>query len=259
MNKLDKQLPVVMTIAGSDSGGGAGIQADLKTVTAMGCFGTTAITCITAQNPAKVAGVESISPEMVALQIKTVSEAFSVSAVKTGMLYSTEIIRVVVSALEECNLHNIVVDPVMIATSGAKLLKDDAVEAMLSELIPRASVITPNLPEAEVLIGHSIDSIETARITVLEISEKYGVDTIITGGHFFEKINDSNTEVVDVLCADGQVELLKGAFIAGAQTHGTGCTFSAALAAGLAIGKSLPEAAKQAKSYVVQMLKERVA
>jgi len=253
----DSSLPVVLTIAGSDSGGGAGIQADLKTITALGCFGTSAITCITAQNPSKVAGVESISPEMVALQIKTVSEAFPIAATKTGMLYSAEIIREVVTALDECNTGNIVVDPVMVATSGAKLLKDDAVKAMLSELVPRASVITPNLPEAEVLLGHDIGDLEAAKLSALEMSAKYGVDCVLTGGHLGNDTT-SSAEIVDLLCCAGDVSLLSGPRIARVQTHGTGCTFSAALAAGLAMGEALPEAVKRAKRFVAEMLDSQV-
>jgi len=179
-------LPAVLTIAGSDSGGGAGLQADLKVFQALGCFGTTAITCITAQNPDEVRGVEAVSAAMVSEQVRTVCDGFPIAAAKTGMLYSAEIIEAVAGIVEKCGIKNLVVDPVMISTSEVRLLKVDAVEALQNLLIPKARVITPNLPEAEVLVGHSIESLEDLKLAAGEIGEKFGVACALKGGHLGE-------------------------------------------------------------------------
>lgn len=242
-------IPTVLTIAGSDSGGGAGIQADLKTFTALGVFGTTAITCITAQNPDEVRGVLSIDPAMVALQIKTVCEGFPVAAVKTGMLYASAIIETVVRSVLENRISTLVVDPVMVATSGARLLAEDAVEAMCSHLFPLATVITPNVPELEVLCGCRIVSIDDLRSAAMEAGKKYNVACAAKGGHL------EGAEVVDVLYADGDTTVFSSERIHVRETHGTGCTFSAALTAGLAKGKSLKDSVEVARNFVGCALK----
>lgn len=248
----DAVMPVVMTIAGSDSGGGAGIQADLKTFHALGVFGTSAITCVTAQNPDAVTGIESIAPGMVLLQVDAICDGFPVSATKTGMLYSREIIEAVSDAVSRRSLPNLVVDPVMVATSKAKLLKDDAIEAVLANLIPLAKVVTPNLPEAEVISGEQIGSIEQLKNAARKISGEYGVACVLKGGHL-----DSD-ESIDVLCCDEEIHEWSSPWIDAEETHGTGCTFAAAVTSYLALGESLPVAVERAKAFVSDALSNTV-
>ena len=244
--------PVVMTIAGSDSGGGAGIQADLRAFSALGTSGTSAITCITAQNPSEVRGVLPVEPDIVALQIETVCDGFSVAAAKTGMLYSADIIRAVVSAVDKCGLTTLVVDPVMVATSGAKLLRDDAVAALRADLIPRAKIITPNLPEAEILWGHSIGSDGDIERAAREIASEFGTACVLKGGHI--AMNAGAGTILDVLCLHGEILRFEGPRADTTETHGTGCMFSAALTASLAKGQSVPDAVAAAKDYVRSVL-----
>ena len=242
------RLPVVLTIAGSDSGGGAGIQADLKTFSALGVFGASAITCLTAQNPDKVIGIEAVKPAFVALQIRAVCEGFPVAVVKTGMLYSAGIIRAVADAVQRRRIRRLVVDPVMIATSGARLLRPDAVRVLKRELLPLAAVVTPNLPEAEVLCGHAIRTRQELGPAAREIAERYGCACALKGGHMAGGV------VVDVLWADGVLHEFELPRVRIRETHGTGCTFSAALAAHLALGCALPRAVQRAKAYVQSAL-----
>lgn len=249
MNKR-KSIPVALTIAGSDSGGGAGIQTDLKTFAVSSVFGTSAITCVTAQNPDGVSGVEAVSAEMVKLQIKAVAEGFPVVASKTGMLYSGEIVLAVAEMVREHDLGALVVDPVMIATSGSKLLHDDAVDALCSDLIPLADVVTPNLPEAEVLCGHEIITKDDLIAAAKEIGKKFGVACIAKGGH----LDIGSDEVFDVLYVAGEVIVVSSPLIDVNETHGTGCTFAAAVTANLALGKNLPAAFRNAKSFVADAL-----
>lgn len=242
-------LPVVLTIAGSDSGGGAGIQADLKTLTALGTFGTSAITCITAQNPDAVTGIDAVSTRLVARQIEAVTAGFPVAAVKTGMLYSAAIIAVVARELKRLPGIPVVVDPVMIATSGARLLRADAQAALCRRLLPLATVVTPNLQEAEILADHPIRTLDELIHAAVTIAGRYGIACAAKGGHL------PGRRVVDVLAAaDGHVDLLELPRIKVGQTHGTGCTFSAALAAGLARGLGLKDATAEAKAYVAGAL-----
>ena len=243
-----QELSVALTIAGSDSGGGAGIQADLKTFRALDVFGASAVTCLTAQNPDGVEAVEATAPDMVAAQIRAVCEGFPVGAAKTGMLFSSEIILAVCGALRSAAVARLVVDPVMVATSGAKLLRDGAVAALCSHLIPLATVMTPNASEAEILWGHSIGTIEDLRRAASELSERFGTACVAKGGHV------RSDRVVDVLCADGEETVMRGPRIEAAETHGTGCTFSAAMAALLAKGASLADAAAGAKQFVSDAL-----
>jgi len=256
---VNAETPAVLTIAGSDSGGGAGIQADLKTFHSLGTFGASAITCITAQNPDEVAGIMPVDPDMVALQVRTVCKAFPVAAAKTGMLYSSDIIRAVASVLRECNIPAIVVDPVMVATSGARLLQEDAIEALQSDLLPLATVITPNLPETEILAGRSIANVDQLKEAAAKVASRFGTACLAKGGHLAE-VGDRESEVgpriaMDVLCCDGEIELLEAQRLEAAETHGTGCTLSAALAAYLARGEDLAEAATLAKDFVSEALR----
>jgi len=248
MEKHTRAQPVVMTIAGSDSGGGAGIQADLKTFSALKVFGTSAITCITAQNPARVDGIAAIAPDMVTRQIQSICEAFPVSAAKTGMLYSADIIHAVAEADISQGIPILVVDPVMVAASGARLLQADAIDALCNHLLPQARVITPNLHEAEILIGHSISSVDELRKAAAEIGGRFDVACIAKGG------NLGGAEVVDVLYDEGEETILKGPRIPARESHGAGCAFSAALTAHLAKGMLLTDAAERAKRYVSDTL-----
>jgi hydroxymethylpyrimidine/phosphomethylpyrimidine kinase len=243
------QIPVTLTIAGSDSGGGAGIQADLKTFMALGVFGTSAITCITAQNPDAVTGIEAVSTRLIARQIKAVTDGFPVAAAKTGMLFSTDIIRTVVRALNQAPRFPLVVDPVMIATSGARLLRDDAMAALCRDLLPMATVLTPNLHEAEILAACRIRKLDDLKKAALLISKRFGTACVAKGGHL------DGREVVDVLCVDGEVSLFTAPRLRVRETHGTGCTFSAALTAALAHGTDLHESVAVAKCFVTRALR----
>ena len=243
------QLPVALTIAGSDSGGGAGIQADLKTFAALGVHGTSAITCITAQNPKGVYGIQACSAEIVRRQIKAVFDELRPAAVKTGMLYSAPIIRVVVESLRRHRGVPLVVDPVMVSTSGARLLKPAAVRALCAELLPLAAVVTPNLDEAEILVGEKLRTVEDLRTAGRELHRRFGCAALVKGGHL-----RGLREAVDIFY-DGRQELLLSApFVRGVSTHGTGCTYSAAIAGYLAQGCSLPQAVERAKEYITQAI-----
>jgi len=241
-----------MTIAGSDSGGGAGIQADLKTFTALGVFGTSAITCLTAQNPAGVRGIQAAPPRMVALQMETVASYFRLAAAKTGMLYSAAIIEAVARSLRKLRIPWIVVDPVMIATSGARLLRRNAEQALRERLLPLARVITPNVPEAEVLLGRRIDDAAEAEAAAGQLARRFRTACVLKGGHLAGSI------VTDLLYAGEHLYRFRAARLKGA-THGTGCMFSAALCALLARGKALPEAVRGAQSYVHSVLENSQA
>ncbi|MFC1462189.1 bifunctional hydroxymethylpyrimidine kinase/phosphomethylpyrimidine kinase [Verrucomicrobiota bacterium] len=243
--------PATLTIAGSDSGGGAGVQADLRAFSSLGVSGTCAITCITAQNPSEVRGVLPVDPDMVRLQIETICDGFAVVAAKTGMLYSGAIIQEVARVVAERELPSLVVDPVMVATSGAKLLEDDAISTLCAELIPMATVLTPNLPEAEILCGHGIGSSAGIEDAAREIADKFGVACVLKGGHLAnqEGMTQGDT-ILDVLCVDGEIRRFEGPRVNATETHGTGCMFSAALAASLAKGESVSGAVAAAKEYV---------
>lgn len=256
-------VPACLTIAGSDSGGGAGLQADLKTFFALGVFGTSAVTCLTAQNPDRVDGVFPVEPDFVTAQIGTVCDGFPIAAAKTGMLYSAPIIAAVAAAAGAGRIPQLVVDPVMVATSGARLLREDAVQALCRELIPRATIVTPNLPEAEILWGREIASLDDLKAAAQGIAERFGTACVAKGGHFGEKragfgfrVSGENgeAEVVDVLCAGAETQVFAAPRVDAAETHGTGCTFSAALCALLARGEPLPAAVRGAQSFVARAL-----
>jgi len=244
-----KAIPTAMTIAGSDSGGGAGIQADLKAFTSLGVHGTSAITCVTAQNPCGVRGIQACKPEIVLGQIEAVFEELPPAAVKTGMLFSTGIIRVVGGFFQRGRRPPLIVDPVMVATSGARLLKPSAVKVLQKELLPLAALATPNVDEAEILIGKTINSVEDLRAAAKEIHARHGCAVLTKGGHL-----TGLKEAVDIFF-DGKNELMLTApFIKGISTHGTGCTYSAAIAGYLALGYGLPKAVAKAKDYITQAI-----
>lgn len=252
--KPAKLLPCALTIAGSDSGGGAGIQADLKTFASLGVHGACAVTCITAQNPKGVRGIQSCKPAIVAAQIEAVVQELRPAAVKTGMLYSAEIIRTVVETLTPFRVTNLVVDPVMIATSGAQLLKPSAVRLLKSELLPKAVLMTPNLQEAEVLSGKRITIPEDLRHVARHLHASFGCAVLVKGGHL-----RGIREALDVFY-DGSTELLlRAPFIRGISTHGTGCTYSAAITACLATGMPLAKAVTKSKEYITQAIAQSCA
>jgi len=244
---MKKKLPVALTIAGSDSGGGAGIQADLKTFAAIGVHGTSAITCLTAQNPKGVLGIQPATSDMVRKQIEAVLAELPPAAIKTGMLFSADLVDVV------AELKNLIVDPVMIATSGAKLIDDAAITAIKKRLLPRARLVTPNLHEAEVLIGTQIDSEDELRSAARRIHEIFGCAVLAKGGHL-----KGVREAIDFFY-DGRTELMLTApLIRGVSLHGTGCTYSAAITAFVAKGKPLPEAVKAAKEFITHAIAKSV-
>jgi hydroxymethylpyrimidine/phosphomethylpyrimidine kinase len=239
-------IPVALTIAGSDSGGGAGIQADLKTFAALGVHGTSAITCITAQNPARVAGIHACPASIVREQIEAVFDELPPRAVKTGMLFSEEIIRTVARSLK-ARIKGIplVVDPVMISTSGKVLLKNSAIKILQSELLPLATLVTPNLDEAARLTGSPVHTVEEMRAAARAIRNEFGCASLVKGGHL-----SGVADAVDIFF-DGETELLLSApFVKNIRTHGTGCTYSAAITAFLALGQSLPTAVSNAKRHI---------
>lgn len=238
------QIPVALTIAGSDSGGGAGIQADLKTFSALDVFGTSAVTCITAQNPDEVRSIAAIAPEMVVAQITAVCDSFPVKVAKTGMLYSPEIIRAVAEEDIREGIPVLVVDPVMIATSGARLLQGEAIDALCEDLLPNARVVTPNLHEAEILVGRSISCVEELREAARVIAADFDLACVVKGGQL------AGDEVVDVLVDGSEEHIYRAERIHAEQTHGAGCAFSAALAAYLARGELIADAVGAAKTYV---------
>ncbi len=237
--------PIALTIAGSDSGGGAGLQADLQTFGTLGVHGTTAVTCLTAQNPRGVTGVRAATPEFVRRQIETVLAELHPAACKTGMLYSTGIIRAVAGCLRSVRRIPLIVDPVMVATSGAVLLKPGAIRALCDELLPLAELITPNLDEAELLLSRRIRDEEELRQAARELVRRFGCAALVKGGHL-----RGARDAVDIF-NDGRTELLLAApFVRSVSTHGTGCTYSAAIAAGRARGESLPKAVERAKNFI---------
>lgn len=243
------QLPVALTIAGSDSGGGAGIQADLKTFAALRVYGTSAITCITAQNPKGVYGIQACDVGIVRRQIEAVFEELRPMAVKTGMLYSAPIIRVVADYFRRHQGVPLVVDPVMVSTSGAQLLKPVAVKALCGRLLPLATLITPNLDEAEILVGEKLTSVPDLRAAARVLHGRFGSAALVKGGHL-----RGLKEAVDIFYDGRQELLLRAPFIRGVSTHGTGCTYSAAIAGYLARGCALPMAVERAKEYITQAI-----
>ena len=237
-------MRTALTIAGSDSGGGAGIQADLKTFAAHGVYGTSAITAITAQNTLGVTSWQALPADLVTAQIEAIAGDIGADAVKTGMLANAAIVEAVAAAIESLQLPLVVVDPVMIAKGGDRLLEEEAVAALLAELLPRAHVVTPNVPEAEVLAGMSIESLEDMREAGRRILARGPRVVLIKGGHL------GGAESIDVACTAGESFEIRGPRIDTRHTHGTGCTLSSAIAANLARGLSDRESIERAREYL---------
>ena len=236
-------MKTALTIAGSDSGGGAGIQADIKTMTMNGVFATCAITALTAQNTLGVTGIMDVSAEFLAKELDAVFTDIPPDAVKIGMVSATSIIETIAEKLIEYKAKNIVLDPVMVATSGAKLISDDAIYALTEKLIPLATLITPNIPDGEVLADMKITSVEDMLSASKIISEKYSCAVLCKGGH---SLNDSN----DLLYSAGNYKWFNGKRIDNPNTHGTGCTLSSAIASNLAKGYDLETSIQRAKDYI---------
>ena len=249
-----KKLPVALTIAGSDSGGGAGIQADLKTFAALGVHGASAIACLTAQNPKRVLGIEVCPPKILRQQIEAVFEEMPPRAVKTGMLFSAENISAVAKFFGARTARPripLIVDPILISTSGAKLLEPAAIKTLREKLLPLATLVTPNLSEAEILSGQKISSIEEMRAAAKKIHSQFGCAVLAKGGHL-----RGVSEAADIFF-DGKTELLLTApFVKGIRTHGTGCVYSAAICAALALGHNLPRAVQIGKEFVTRAISE---
>jgi hydroxymethylpyrimidine/phosphomethylpyrimidine kinase len=242
-----RRRPVVLSIAGSDNSAGAGAQADLKTLSYLGCYGVTAITCVVAEVPGKVSAIQTVRPDIVGEQIALSFSAFPVSSAKTGMLYSSAIIKIVARELS-AKRTKLVVDPVMVASSGDSLLQKSAIIAYRKELFPLATVITPNLHELRILAEADIRGLDEVKDAGKYLAETYGCAFLLKGGHLPGKL------AVDVLVTPNSVDEFVAPFIAGVKTHGTGCTYSAAIAAGLARNRSLRDAVAAAKDYVTKSI-----
>jgi hydroxymethylpyrimidine/phosphomethylpyrimidine kinase len=250
------QIPVALTIAGSDCSGGAGVQADLKTFSALGVYGLTAVTCVVAEIPGKVARIEPVPAKTVRKQIDLLCANFPVGAIKTGLLCSAEIVTTVARSMVELsdkaeNRIALVVDPVMIATSGTALLRSDAIKLYENELFPLATLITPNLLEAGKLLRRTITDFAGMRKAGKDLEKRYGVSVLLKGGHL------GSDHAVDLLFSDDNVIDFQEPFIRDVSTHGTGCTFSAAITAGLAAGLRMEDAIARAKKFVTVAIAER--
>jgi hydroxymethylpyrimidine/phosphomethylpyrimidine kinase len=242
-------VPVALSVAGSDSSAGAGIQADLKTFSALGVYGLTAVTCIVAEIPGKVSRIEPASTRIVRQQIEVLAKAFPIAAIKTGLLCSGEIVSAVARAIRDIDKMfapriPLVIDPVFVATSGDPLLKPAAIEAYQKELFALASLITPNLAEAEQLLGTRIKDRKSMHRAGKKLEKRFGTAILLKGGHL------AGDRAVDLLFANGKVVEFSAPFVRGVATHGTGCTYSAAITAGLAKDLSLEDAVRQAKKFV---------
>ena len=237
------KMRTALTIAGSDCSGGAGIQADIKAMTMNGVYAMSAITALTAQNTTGVRAIQESTPEFLQEQIDAIFEDIYPDAVKIGMVASSELICVIADRLKNYKANNIVVDPVMVATSGSALMKTDAVQTLIEELLPLATVVTPNIPEAEILSGLSISTKEEMEQAGKLIGDTYKCSVLLKGGH---SINDAN----DLLCANGELIWFEGKRIDNPNTHGTGCTLSSAIASNLAKGFTLAESVQRAKDYI---------
>ena len=240
-------MKTALTIAGSDCSGGAGIQADLKTMTMNGVYAMSAITALTAQNTTGVRAIEESSPEFLAQQLDAVFEDIFPDAVKIGMVSSSELIRVIADRLKYHRAKNVVVDPVMVATSGSSLIKTDAVETLIEELLPLAVLVTPNIPESEVLSGMEVRDRDGMVAAAEKIGTAYGCAVLVKGGH---SVSDAD----DLLYSSGRMQWFEGKRIDNPNTHGTGCTLSSAIAANLAKGFELSESVRRAKAYISDAL-----
>ena len=240
---IEMKMKTALTIAGSDCSGGAGIQADIKTMTMNGVYAMSAITALTAQNTTGVRKIQESTPEFLEQQIDAVFEDIFPDAVKIGMVSSSEIVCVIADRLKYHKAKNIVVDPVMVATSGSSLMKTDAVKTLIDVLLPIATLVTPNIPESEVLSGISIENKEDMQTAAKTIGDKYSCAVLLKGGH---SINDAN----DLLYANGEFKWFYGKRIDNPNTHGTGCTLSSAIAANLAKGFNVSDSVRKAKEYI---------
>lgn len=241
-------MKTCLTIAGSDSSGGAGIQADLKTMTVNGVYAMSVITALTAQNTQGVTGILDVSPEFITEQMDAVFTDIYPNAIKIGMVSSPEIVEAIAASLEKYQAKNIVLDPVMVATSGAKLLKEEAMDSLINRLIPLADVITPNIPEGEILAGMEITNEDQMIKAAEEIGKKYDCAVLLKGGH---RVNDAN----DLLYKDGKFKWFRSERIDNPNTHGTGCTLSSAIGANLAKGYDIDQAIEKAKDYLTGALR----
>lgn len=245
--------PVVLTVAGSDNSCGAGAQADLKTITALGGYAQTAITCVVAEVPGQVSAIQAIQPRIVAEQVRLSFQAFPVAAIKTGMLFSAPIIRAVAAELGKLRrLPPLVVDPVMVASSGDPLLKKSAIAAYGDLLFPLASLVTPNLDELRILSGMPCRDLDEMKAAGRALVRKFGVAFLLKGAHL------KSRTAVDIIASEDGFEEFHADFIRGADTHGTGCTFSAAIATGLAQGLPLTESVARAKAYITAAIDDRL-
>ena len=241
-------MKTCLTIAGSDSSGGAGIQADLKTMTVNGVYAMSVITALTAQNTQGVTGILDVSPEFITEQMDAVFNDIYPDAIKIGMVSSPEIVEAIAASLEKYQAKNIVLDPVMVATSGAKLLKEEAMDSLINRLIPLADVITPNIPEGEILAGMEITNEDQMIKAAEKIGKKYDCAVLLKGGH---RVNDAN----DLLYRDGEFKWFRSERIDNPNTHGTGCTLSSAIGANLAKGYDIDQAIEKAKDYLTGALR----
>ena len=241
-------MKTCLTIAGSDSSGGAGIQADLKTMTVNGVYAMSVITALTAQNTQGVTGILDVSPEFITEQMDAVFNDIYPDAIKIGMVSSPEIVEAIAASLEKYQAKNIVLDPVMVATSGAKLLKEEAMDSLINRLIPLADVITPNIPEGEILAGMEITNEDEMIKAAEEIGKKYDCAVLLKGGH---RVNDAN----DLLYKDGKFKWFRSERIDNPNTHGTGCTLSSAIGANLAKDYDIDQAIEKAKDYLTGALR----
>ena len=251
---IPSNIPVALTIAGSDSSAGAGIQADLKTFSALGVYGLTAITCIVAETPGKVSRIEPVSAKMVREQIEVLARDFPIAAIKTGLLCSGEIISAVAHAIRGTaeTAVPLVIDPVIVATSGDPLLDENAIESYTKELFPLASLITPNLLEAEKFIGEPVRDLKSMRRAGTELARRLRVSILLKGGHL------AGNHAVDLLIANGKITEFSAPFVRDVATHGTGCSYSAAITAGLASGLSLESSIGRAKKFVTMSITQRL-
>jgi len=247
--RLNQQLPLALTIAGSDSSAGAGLQADLKTFSALGVYGLSAVTCIVAEIPGRVSRIEPVSTQMVREQITVLLKNFPVFAIKTGLLCTAEIIKVVAEVLRTRRRGALVIDPVITATSGDLLLQPVAIKACEKYLFPLATLITPNLDEAAKLLGQEIQDRPSMERAARALANKYRASILLKGGHL------AGARAIDLLCVNGKITEFAAPFVRGVATHGTGCTYSAAITAGLASNLSLEEAIERAKRFVTASIR----
>lgn len=245
--RKDMKMKTALTIAGSDCSGGAGIQADIKTMTMNGVYAMSAVTALTAQNTTGVTGIQESSPEFLKMQLDAVFEDIYPDAVKIGMVASGELIRAIADRLRHYDAGNVVIDPVMVSTSGSALMRNDAVDTLVKELLPLATLVTPNIPEAEVLSGRTISTKEDMIEAAKQIGDENHCAVLLKGGH---SVNDAN----DLLYAEGRLTWFQGKRIDNPNTHGTGCTLSSAIASNLAKGFSLEDSVERAKSYISEAL-----